>query len=138
MLHPETCLRPECLLRELPRVEAVLRDFPKAQVVVSSSWREKRSLQDLRALFSPDVAMRIVGVTPAWRDLDYIVYSYQRQAEIEEWLKINRSPWDKYVVLDDRPWLFSPFYAPLLVCDPTTGMNDQVERRLRDRLTAGS
>ena len=134
VLHPETSYRSKFLLCELPRLEAVLRDFPQAHVVVSSSWRETRSLQDLQGLFSPDVAMRVVGVTPAWRDLDYIVYGYHRQAEIEAWLKINRSPWDKFVVLDDRAWLFSPFYAPLVTCDPATGMDDQVEQRLRERL----
>lgn len=136
VLHPEPCARPE-LLRELPRLETVLRDFPEAQVVVSSTWRDTRTLGELQSLFSPDVAAQVIGVTPAWRDLDQVVYSYQRQAEVEAWLRANRSPWDRFVVLDDRAWLFSPFYAPLLLCDPATGLDNLVEHRLRDRLEAG-
>ena len=136
VLHPVTCLRSGMQLREMPRIAAVLRDFPDAHVVISSTWRVKRSLQDLQRLFPPDVAIRVIGVTPAWQDFDHTVYSYHRQAEIEAWLKANRSPWEKFVVLDDRAWLFAPFYAPLLICDPGSGMDDQVEQRLRERLSA--
>ena len=134
VLHPDPCPRPELLLCELPRLENVLRDFPQAQIVVSSTWRETRSLDELKSLFAPDVASQVIGVTPVSSDLDHVVYSYHRQAEIEAWLRVNRSPWDRFAVIDDRPWLFTPFYAPLLKCDPTTGMNDQVELSLRFRL----
>lgn len=137
VLHPEPYARPELLLRELPRLERVLRHFPQAQIVVSSTWRNTRTLGELQDLFSPDVARQVIGVTPAWRDLDQVVYSYQRQAEVEAWLRANRSPWDRFVVLDDRAWLFSPFYAPLLKCNPLTGMDDRVEQQLRTRLQAG-
>ena len=136
VLHPEPCARPELVLRELPRLERVLRHFPQAQVVISSTWRDTRTLGELQSLFSPDVAGQVIGVTPAWRDLDQVVYSYQRQAEVEAWLRENRSPWDRFVVLDDRTWLFSPFYAPLLKCNPLTGMDDRVEQQLRTRLQA--
>ena len=121
----------------MPRLVGVLRDFPQAKIVISSTWREKRSLQDLQRLFPPDLGVRVIGVTPAWKDLEHIVYDFHRQAEIEAWLKANRAPWDKFVVLDDRAWLFSPFYAPLLTCDPARGIDDRVEQRLRDRLRAG-
>lgn len=133
VLHPETCYRAQ-LFCELPRLEGVLRDFPQTHIVVSSTWCEKRSLANLQGLFSPDVAMRVVGITPAWRELEDTVYRYQRQAEVEAWLRANRSPWDRFLVLDDRAWLFSPFYKPLLLCDPATGMDDLVEQRLRARL----
>lgn len=134
VLHPEPCHQPGQLLCELPRIEGVLRDFPESQVVVSSTWRDTRSLGELQGIFSPDVAGRVVGVTPHWRQLEHTVYSHHRQAEVEAWLKVNRAPWDRFVVLDDRAWLFSPFYAPLLKCDPATGMDDLVEQRLRARL----
>ena len=99
VLHPVTCLQSDMQLREMPRIAAVLRDFPDAYVVISSTWRVKRSLQDLQALFPPDVAMRVIGVTPTWQALAHTVYSYHRQAEIEAWLKANRSPWEEFVVL---------------------------------------
>ena len=65
-------------LREMPRIAAVLRDFPDAHVVISSTWRVKRSLQDLQALFPPDVAMRVIGVMPTWQDLADTAYSGER------------------------------------------------------------
>jgi hypothetical protein len=112
----------------------VLRDFSQAQIIISSTWRDTRTLGELQNLFAPDVALRVVGVTPAWRELEVTVYRYQRQAEVEAWLKVNRSPWDRFAVLDDRAWLFSPFYAPLLKCNPATGLDDLVEQKLRYRL----
>mgnify|MGYP001798619549 CR=1 FL=1 len=137
VLHPEPCSRPELRLCELPRLERVLRDFPQAQVVISSTWRDTRTLADLQRLFSADVAGQVIGTTPHWRDLEQVVYSAPRQTEVEAWLKENCSPWARFAVLDDRAWLFSPFYAPLLKCDPATGMDDQVEKLLRARLKAG-
>lgn len=137
VLHPEPCDRSCLQLCEMPRLAGVLRDFPQTQIVISSTWREKRSLHDLQRLFPPDLATRVIGVTPAWQNFDHVVYSYHRQAEIEAWFKANRSPWEKFVVLDDRAWLFSPFYTPLLACNPDTGLDDPVEQRLRDKLSAG-
>ena len=136
VLHPETCYRSDLQLCEMRRLVGVLQDFPQTRIVISSTWREKRSLQDLQLLFPPDVQTRVIGLTPAWQDFDHVVYNYHRQAEIEAWLKANCPPWEKFVVLDDSAWLFSPFYAPLLTCDRDTGMDDLVEQRLRDRLAA--
>lgn len=44
----------------LPRVEAVLRDFTEVLVVVSSSWGDGRSVDELRGFFSPDIAPRVI------------------------------------------------------------------------------
>jgi hypothetical protein len=46
--------------RDLRRLEAVLREYP----AVSAAQREEKSLEDLRTPFSPDIAPRVVGVTP--------------------------------------------------------------------------
>lgn len=134
VLHPDPCDGSE-ILCHLPRFERVLREFQDAQVVVTSTWRNTRSITDLRCLFSPDVADRLVGLTPRWQEFEATVYRYQRQAEVEAWLKVNRAPWDKFIVLDDRAWLFSPFYPHLVECNPLTGIDDLVEEILRTRLT---
>src|SRR5688572_14508192 len=44
----------------LPRFESVLRDYPDVQLVVSSSWGDTRSIAELRAFFSPDIASRVI------------------------------------------------------------------------------
>lgn len=136
VLHPEPCRDPEKLLAELLRVEGILRDFQQAQIVVTSTWRHSRTIKDFRDLFSPLTAMQIVGLTPRWQDLDETVYSYHRQAEVEAWLRTHRAPWDEFVILDDKPWLFSPFYPRLLKCNPSTGMDDQVEVTVRALISA--
>jgi hypothetical protein len=50
--------------RCLPLIEAVLRDFEEAQVVISSDWRMLFSLPKLRSRFSDDIRPRVLGVTP--------------------------------------------------------------------------
>lgn len=48
------------LWSHLPRFEAVLRDYPDASVVISSSWADGRNIEQLREFFSPDIRPRIV------------------------------------------------------------------------------
>ena len=48
----------------LERFEQVIRDHPDAQIVISSSWRLMFTVDDIRALFAPDIGQRIVGQTP--------------------------------------------------------------------------
>lgn len=133
VLHPEPC-RLGGEFCHLPRFENVLRDLPAVRIVVSSSWRHTRNLATLKSYFSPDISSRIIGVTPSSKQLDGDIPSYERQAEVEAWLRKNASPWDAFVVLDDRPWLFSPFYAPLVKCVRAIGLDDRAEYQLRERL----
>lgn len=42
----------------LPRIEAVVREFPQVKIVISSSWRESHSLDELRRHFTPDIRER--------------------------------------------------------------------------------
>lgn len=48
----------------LPMLEDWLRQHPQVDVVVSSNWRETRSLDELQSLFSFDIRVRIIGTTP--------------------------------------------------------------------------
>jgi hypothetical protein len=65
VLHPEPCSQENVLCR-LPFVEDVLRDYLEhIEIIMSSRWRMHYSIEDLRAMFSPDIAARIVGVTPS-------------------------------------------------------------------------
>jgi len=85
VLHPDPCFDKDKLFICLPRLEQVLREFHSIRIVISSTWRLTRSLSDLKLFFSPDIANRIVGVTPTWRNHEEIVniIGYQRHAEIE-------------------------------------------------------
>ncbi|AWI75007.1 MAG: hypothetical protein C0607_14150 [Azoarcus sp.] len=50
--------------RCLPLIEAVIREFEEARIVISSDWRMLFSLQKLVARFSEDIRPRVAGVTP--------------------------------------------------------------------------
>ena len=50
--------------RCLPRIEAVVREFPEARIVIASDWRMLFSMQKLMARFSEDVRPQIAGATP--------------------------------------------------------------------------
>ena len=87
-----------------------------------------RTLDDLRAYFSPDIAVRIIGVTPNWRDLpdllDTIGHTYVRQVEIEGWLRASGWPWEHWIALDDKAYWFRPFLPNLVRCDSKFGITD--------------
>src|SRR5438128_5315956 len=51
--------------RFLPRLEAVLRDYPDVKIVVSSDWRKHHTLEELKGFFSADIGKRVIGVTPS-------------------------------------------------------------------------
>lgn len=48
----------------IERIEEVLREYPEAHVVISSSWREEHPFDEMRSYFAEDVQRQIVGVTP--------------------------------------------------------------------------
>ncbi|MFC3106848.1 HAD domain-containing protein [Undibacterium arcticum] len=138
VLHPDPCDEGERFSR-LPAFEALMRDFPAVEIVVSSSWRVARTLDDLRAFFATDIAQRIIGVTPPdsreFPELAQIIGpGYFRQIEIEAWIRHfgrAREPW---LVLDDRAYLFRPFLPNLILCDGDTGLTPAVEEKLRQKL----
>lgn len=108
--HPEPCYHEAKLFSYLPRLKNVLRDFPEIQIVISSTWRDKRSLNELKAFFSEDIADRIIGTTPAWREIPEIIdtIGYQRHAEIEGWLRRSGRPWINWLAIDDKHYLTCP------------------------------
>ena len=117
-------------------LESVLRECPHVDIVVSSTWRESRTLAQLQALFSQDIGERIVGTTPQWHDLqdELTMGTYVRQVEIKSWLRQAGRVWEAWVALDDQSWLFRPFLPNLVRCDPDTGLTDDVCAMLLSRL----
>ncbi|MYN45996.1 hypothetical protein GTP23_13150 [Pseudoduganella sp. FT93W] len=138
VLHPDITYGDSALLCKLPVLEDVLRRRPAVQVVVSSTWREKRSLLELQSLFSADIAPRIIDLTPAWREVqsDEDFGAYVRQAEIESWLRTTGRVWESWVAIDDQPHLFRPFCKNLLAINPATGLTEADAKVLELRLGA--
>ncbi len=138
VLHPDPCHDTSLLFCRLPILEGVLRENPHVEIVVTSTWRAGRSIDELRCLFSPGIACRLIGVTPSWRDHEELAASigptYIRSVEIEAWLRSTGTPWRTWVALDDKPYWFRPFCKNLLTCNPRTGLSLETAIELRSRL----
>jgi len=110
----------------LPRFESVLRDFPDARIVVSSSWGDDRSINELRDFFSADIAHRVVDkvrtntrrMNPQGARGDACYLLCRRQ-------HLRASDW---IAIDDTPYLFRKAH-PLIHC--VNGFRDEQELQLR-------
>ena len=115
----------------LPKLERVLRDHPEVEVVISSMWREQLSLEALRALFSPDLAHRIVGVTPISPRVDGKYLPARREEEIIDWLRQCGRDQEPWLALDDADWQFHRHRESLIACRSDVGLDDAAETKLR-------
>jgi hypothetical protein len=88
VMHPEFCHDSEHFMHR-DGFEAVMRVAPWVELVISSTWRYKRSLAELKALLADDVAARIIGATPRYTQLEDVpetLVGYEREAECRNWL----------------------------------------------------
>lgn len=144
VLHPEG-VGEDLHFVHLTNLEAVLREFPSVQVVVSSAWRLDMPLEELQQKFSQDIRARVIGVTPT---LPYLEAKYgQRQRECELWLRETypagvATP--RWLALDDRESYFDRG-CPNLVLLPHVhfggtglegGLVDLLHQRIRQLLFA--
>lgn len=90
-------------------------------IVISSMWRIDETLEQLKAHFSPDVAARVIGVTPVmqvasmgWGGVDPRGH---RQSECETWMAYN-APGVPWIALDDRKDGFKTPCDRLVLCTP--------------------
>ena len=130
VLHPVS--RPAGTLSLLPQFEAVIRDFPAVDIVISSAWRQDHSLEELRSFFSPDIAKRIVAVTPIFHHLEH---QYLRQSEITAWLRDEGREYETWLAIDDSDWYFSPGCRNLILTSEEVGFDEKTAWALRRRLS---
>ena len=90
------------------------------EIVISSSWRETDTLDQLRSHFTHLLQERIVGITPS---LDEGYDSGGRQREIETFLDsagLNKQNCF-WIALDDTQLFFDDDYPNLLLTDASQG-----------------
>ena len=105
VLHPDPP-QPDQRLRSLPRLVEILRDHPEVEVVISSLWREKLSLDQLRDLFPADLRERIIDVTPIAERIDGWLPA-RREGEILDWLEASGRADEPWLAIDDQAWQFT-------------------------------
>lgn len=88
----------------------------RAKIVVSSSWRKLNTIEGLVKSFTYyGWDAPIIGMTPNLR--------VQRGYEIEDWLKTNAQPEDKYVILDDGTDMLASQGINFVNTDPRNGFS---------------
>jgi hypothetical protein len=132
VLHPDPP-QPDQRLRSLPRLVAILRDFPQVGVVISSLWREHLTLNQLREIFPADLRERIIDVTPIADRIDGWLPA-RREGEILEWLEASGRADEPWLALDDQAWQFTRHRDRLIECVFYDGITDSIENELRQRL----
>ncbi|HBO6002487.1 hypothetical protein I5I46_01585 [Pseudomonas aeruginosa] len=136
VLHPDPP-QPDQRLRSLPRLVEILRDFPQVEVVISSLWRSKLSLDQLRDLFPVDMRERIIDLTPIAERIDGWLPA-RREGEILEWLEASGRSDEPWLAIDDQGWQFTRHRDRLIEFVFYDGLTDGIEALLRQRLAADS
>lgn len=141
VLHPQHDGEPTPVDRvfcHLTRFEAVMRDFPNVEIVISSTWRYQFTLDQLRARFSPDIAARIIDTTPQTeRHLESQYLPARREEEILDWLVTTGRECVPWIALDDAAWQFERHRDRLIACTWYVGLDDAAEMKLRAALASG-
>jgi hypothetical protein len=149
--HPDPC-RKELFFCKLPLIENVLRQQSAVDVVVSSSWRYDHSLREIQSLFAPDIAARIVGVTPSVSRTDdegWIprhLLQHHREWECRKWLRQNHSAETPWLAIDDMAAWFTPNCSDLLSTNASDGfhqsqissLQQMIEKRMGEPYIARS
>lgn len=123
----------------LPLLEEVLCEYPEVDAVISSSWRIKYAIGELRGFFSGEIAPRVLGVTPSIKEpssnwLPGQGCSHAREWECESWMRQSRPRGTPYVAINDRATWFRPSCPVLFHTDARTGFTPQNQATLRDMI----
>ena len=101
------------------------------QIVISSTWRDKYEIDELRELLGSKLGGLVVGVTPI---IDDPFLKYIRYHEVLRYLSDNDQGSQPWLALDDTRG-FYPNDAPVIWCNPRTGVTWDEAARLREVLT---
>jgi len=110
-----------------------LIDKSSAKIVISSSWRILRTLQELQDIFiSVGFEGTIIGRTPISYSYD-INNSISRGLEIQEWLndfKIKIQVSIKYAIIDDEDGFLENQKIYFFQTSPITGLDGSLKEKV--------
>jgi len=105
--------------------ESVIRKYEHSKIIISSSWIEICTIETIKSLFSPKVAIKILGVTPR---LSYPI-KYFRHQEVLNYLKQHGLENEAWVAIDDIAEHYPPD-APIVVTNPYKGFDQIAANKL--------
>jgi hypothetical protein len=109
----------------LERFEETLRSFPEVKIVITSIWRVAMTLAEFKKFFSPDIAERIIGVTP----MSHYLEDHNRYKEVLSFLKEIENGSQKWIALEGDPDHF-PTLNNVLLVDPDQGFDKVTAQHL--------
>lgn len=118
VLHPDGIAR----FSRLGLLAEYLQKMPELKIVISSTWREDHTLQQLKNYFPAHLREQIIGVTPSLED------GYEcggRQQEILAYLESAGLGSDNcsWVALDDMQSFFDEGWPHLILTDAAQGFS---------------
>jgi hypothetical protein len=113
----------------LPHLDKYLEKMPDIEIVISSSWRDAHSLEELKEFFPLHLREKIIGVTPSH---PCGFESGGRQREIEEFLEAASLSHEdsSWVALDDMEFIFDSNCRNLVLVNANSGFSDDEGRKL--------
>lgn len=132
VLHPDPCRDARRLFEHAPRLAGLLEEFPEVCVVLSTSWRNRKSIDELVGPLVAPLRSRVIGVTPTFGGFvaPPRLVPYRRQAECLQWLAQQGQEDRPWFALDDRASWFEPYCERLIECDSRRGFDGHAARRL--------
>lgn len=125
VLHPFPLNQDGEYFSQIEYLWKLLESNPALEVVITSTWREKHSFNELLSIFKTcggeKYHNRFIGVTPILEDPNNYM-SGVRQDEIEQWLKDNTLIEVPYIILDDIEEYFHSNCKNLYLVDGSTGL----------------
>lgn len=116
-------------LNKLPLLEDWLRSHPSVFVVISSSWRQTHTDEELVKLFSPDIQPRIVGALP------FESMAQRKVDDLHVWLADSDELWSGWVALEDDRRHYDD--GPNVVwTDPREGLTEATLQQLSAKFKA--
>jgi hypothetical protein len=104
------------LFEHAERLAAILAPYPNIKIVISSTWREHFTLDQIANILPPSLAKRVIGKTPELgfpnRAYEICIYAFE-----------IKTPW---IVLDDSAlwWLDGQCWPNLFKCDSKKGLDE--------------
>jgi hypothetical protein len=130
VLHPYPCTYQE-LFEGIALLAPVLHNFQdQTEIVISSSWREHHTLDELRVHFPVGIRPMLVGMTPVLQEPHAAGVYYERQREIEAWLRLHRPVGTPWLAIDDWAAGFAPKCPDLLLTQYRFGIQKHNLRTL--------
>jgi len=113
-------------------LESVVSDFPKLMIVVTSSWREEKSIDQLKSLLGEELGGRVIGSTPV---IDEPFLHNVRYHEVCTYLETVKRDYKAWVAIDDEIGNY-PEGMPVLITDRRSGLTPEDGLTLRSLISA--